>query len=337
MQEQWTLEKINQLITDQVQENLNLEYKSSGALGKTEEKRKEITKDISAMANSDGGIIIYGIKEHQDNKQFPEIIEPINPKEYSKEWLEQVINIIRPKIDGIIITPIIANNENFVVYIVIVPKGDTAHQAQDLRYYKRFNFSSIPMQDYEIRDVMGRNQNPKFELSFCFERMLFNNSNNNSNPFFNNHPNLNDERKEMIEYSLYVTLKNSGSVYAKYVNAIFLIPWFIVDYEIDEEKLIKEDDILYYRDYEDNTTRDVVGYNHLLPQYGPSWFDPILPGLSRTWKIRLKNLGEVLPTGRFNVKDKLKWTIYADNTIPQIGEIQLVEIDIKYNKEPPHA
>jgi hypothetical protein len=38
MSEQWSLEKLNQLITNQVQENLNFEYKSAGALDKTEKK-----------------------------------------------------------------------------------------------------------------------------------------------------------------------------------------------------------------------------------------------------------------------------------------------------------
>jgi hypothetical protein len=30
------------------------------------------------------------------------------------------------------------------------------HQANDYRYYKRFNFESTPMEDYEVRDLMRR-------------------------------------------------------------------------------------------------------------------------------------------------------------------------------------
>jgi len=30
------------------------------------------------------------------------------------------------------------------------------HQAYDHRYYKRYNFQSIPMEDYEVRDLMRR-------------------------------------------------------------------------------------------------------------------------------------------------------------------------------------
>jgi hypothetical protein len=31
-----------------------------------------------------------------------------------------------------------------------------AHMAEDHRYYKRFNFQSVPMEHYEVEDVMHR-------------------------------------------------------------------------------------------------------------------------------------------------------------------------------------
>ena len=54
---------LDKLIADQVEDNLHLDYKAADALAKTDGKKKEVSKDISALANSDGGIIIYGIKE----------------------------------------------------------------------------------------------------------------------------------------------------------------------------------------------------------------------------------------------------------------------------------
>jgi len=334
MVEQWTLEKINQLITDQVQENIHLDYKAADSLGRNDKKKDEITKDVSAMANSDGGIIIYGIREDQENKQFPGTIEPINPKEFSKEWLEQVINNIQPKIDGIIIYPVSLLDDNNVIYVVEVPKSNTAHQSNNKRYYKRYNFESEPMEDYEIRDVMSRNQYPKFELSFQIKKLVrYYSSGKEFISLPNSMPQVKDVIKEDVNYTLYINAKNIGSIYAQYVNVIFLIPYFILDYELDEDEQIKDDDICYCKYYEDNTVRDIVKYDYLNSQYGSARYVPILPGLSQTWVIQLKNLGEVLPTGRFNEKHKLKWTIYADNAIPQTGEIHLAEIDIKYKKE----
>lgn len=54
---------LEQLISNEIEENLHLDYKSAGALSKIDKKKDEITKDVSALANSDGGIIVYGINE----------------------------------------------------------------------------------------------------------------------------------------------------------------------------------------------------------------------------------------------------------------------------------
>lgn len=39
-----------------------------------------------------------------------------------------------------------------VVYAVEIPKGTIALQAQNLKYYRRYNFESVATRDHEIRD-----------------------------------------------------------------------------------------------------------------------------------------------------------------------------------------
>jgi hypothetical protein len=51
-----------------------------------------------------------------------------------------------------------------VVYTVIIPQSFTAHQVHDKKYYRRFNFESVPMEDYEIRQTMNRFQKPNYEI-----------------------------------------------------------------------------------------------------------------------------------------------------------------------------
>src|SRR4051812_21611922 len=80
MSKEWTEAAIQLYITDEIEESLTLDYKAADALDKTDGKKKEITKDVSAMANSAGGIIIYGLKEYTDpaKKHFVENIDPID-------------------------------------------------------------------------------------------------------------------------------------------------------------------------------------------------------------------------------------------------------------------
>lgn len=165
----WSIDRLNSLIADQTEESLTLDYKRADSLQRTDGKKREITKDVSAMANSAGGTIIYGIAEYDDpNKRHkPERLDPVSRGSFSKETLEQVISNIRPRIDGVVITPVtISDMDNSVVFVVEIPQADTAHQATDYRYYKRFNFESVPMEDYEVRDTMSRLKYPKMEISF---------------------------------------------------------------------------------------------------------------------------------------------------------------------------
>ena len=125
------------------------------------------------MANSAGGLIIYGVKEYDeaDKRNLPEKVDAVDQTEFSKEWLEQVINNIRPRIEGLAIYPVqIDSGHNDVVYVVEIPESTTAHQAKDYRYYKRFNFQSVPMDDYEVRLVMNRAATPDLFLTFSLER-----------------------------------------------------------------------------------------------------------------------------------------------------------------------
>lgn len=96
----WSYERIQNMIQDEIEESLHLDYKAAGALAKTPPKRNEIVKDVTAFANSDGGIIIYGVREFSDHERshLPDKIDPISRADFSKEWLEQVISNAAPRI-----------------------------------------------------------------------------------------------------------------------------------------------------------------------------------------------------------------------------------------------
>ena len=283
----FNLNYINSLIENRVEENLNLEYKAAGSLEKQNNKTTEISKDVSSLANSDGGIIIYGIKEDENEKHLPKEIDPISRKLYSKEWLEQIIqDKIRPRISDLKIYPIELDSEN-VVYIIDVKKSNTAHQAFDKRYYKRFNFQSTPMYDYEIRDILNRTKNPLISLEFEFK----------------------NQRKELIVYAV-----NLGAVYAKYINVKIRLPKKIVKYE--NFKLINPDTVEIYAD---NTIRDIID-SGIPSKYGPSRYEPILP----TQKFKLTEFS--LIDFPFDFENIMEWEIYCDNSTPIFNSIRLQEL-----------
>ncbi|MBE9199338.1 MULTISPECIES: ATP-binding protein [unclassified Nodularia (in: cyanobacteria)] len=167
---EWSEETIFSMIKDGVQENLELDYKECGSLFPlTDKKKTELSKDVSSFANSAGGIIIYGVKEK--DHLITEIDTGFDPNNLSKERLEQIINSnIHPRINGLIIKQIElrTSNPGHILYVISIPQATTRapHQAADKRYYKRFNFASIAMEDYEIRDILHRATTP--DLNFVF-------------------------------------------------------------------------------------------------------------------------------------------------------------------------
>ena len=160
----YTQADIQSLIDNNVEESIHLDFKAAAALDKSEKKKDEIAKDVSSFANSDGGVIVYGISEKDhcaDSLSF------VDGNTFAKEWLEQVINSkINKRIVGIQIFPVRFDDKiTQSVYVVKIPRSDNGpHMSSDRRYYRRYNFVSVPMEDYEVRDSILRVKKSKLSI-----------------------------------------------------------------------------------------------------------------------------------------------------------------------------
>jgi len=105
----WNEEDLKKLVLNQIEESLNLEYKRCDALTKEEKKKTQVSKDVSALANSAGGTIVYGIIE--DGHVPTRLDEGFEPNKISKEWIEHIIQSkIHPRIHDVIINGSVAKN-----------------------------------------------------------------------------------------------------------------------------------------------------------------------------------------------------------------------------------
>lgn len=146
------------LIDSQIPESVHLDYKRSEALtkGKPDAIKAELAKDVSAFANSDGGILIYGVAEEA---LFPHHIDQgVDDETWSVERLESVINSrITPRIDGVAIHRLPLDSGRSI-FVLGIPRSNKApHQEMyGHRYYRRVGTQSIPLEDFEIRDLRNR-------------------------------------------------------------------------------------------------------------------------------------------------------------------------------------
>lgn len=164
------IDDVQFLIDNSIEESTELEYKRSFAKVKANPKwKEELAKDISAMANANGGLIIYGLAEENvsQGRSVPKSITPIPPEEMSKDQLSQILSSqISPKIIGLTISAIPYESGN--LFVVKIPQSCTAHQNRLTHlYYIRRNATIEVMEDYEIRDIMNRQTNPPLTIEGC--------------------------------------------------------------------------------------------------------------------------------------------------------------------------
>lgn len=294
-----SVKELEELINNSIEESFNLEYKSAESLKDTNRRNSEIAKDVSAMANSAGGILIYGIKEFdsKDKKHLPEKLSPINRKDFSREQLDQIITAnISPKIEGLRIHPISVNGKDDVVYVVEIPQSNTAHQnTKDKIYYKRHNFKSEAMLDYEIRDIMYRQKHPIIDLDFSIFREY-------DEVEFEEEFSTQDSEKEFdFVFNLHISTMNKGTILAEYVVCKIEIP---------------SDLILCSR--EDKFGFETFSFNNI----SNNTRIPVLPGLSGpSYKIQLT--GYSISN---KINQKIEWKVGADNAITRTGYIDLADI-----------
>lgn len=289
----WNETRLQKLIENEIEESLTLEYKSAEALDRNETKKKEITKDVSAMANSAGGTIIYGISEYSltEKRHLPEKIVPVERSKYPREWVEQIIQAIRPRIEGIVIHSInLSSSENHVAFAIEIPQSNTAHQASDHRYYKRFNFQAVPMEDYEIRDVMFREQTPNIVINFLIQ--------------------ITQDSQNLV-----IQAHNYGSAFAQYVAVFLDLPVQIL--QSVEHKMNLKDGGKMYRHRLTNLNQEYAD-----EQFRANF--PLLRSMTMNWKIPLNLEFEKLRDSDLTIKYK----VYADNALPKESKILLKEIEI---------
>ncbi|MEK6890913.1 MAG: ATP-binding protein [Nanoarchaeota archaeon] len=156
---------LNNLIINKISEDTRLEYKRP--IFSQKDFKEELIKDISAMANSDGGTIIYGINE--DN-HFPQEIVWIEKDEGYKEKIEQIANSkIFRKIERLIVKKVLSDDQTKFVIIIEIPKSDLApHQVhkdnEQRRYYKRQGSITKQMEHYEVEDLFFKRKRPILKI-----------------------------------------------------------------------------------------------------------------------------------------------------------------------------
>jgi hypothetical protein len=157
---------INALVTDSIQEGLTLEFKETLELDNEKQKR-EVAKDVSALANSQGGRIVYGIREKAlpDGLLAAGQVVPLKDGGLGERLPDIVNSTIHPRpafrrrhvpVEG-----------GIVLVVEVYSSVADLHMVtgyQEHRYYRRGAKGNVPMTESEVREAYALANSTKASL-----------------------------------------------------------------------------------------------------------------------------------------------------------------------------
>jgi schlafen family protein len=167
----WTLEDIEAFVSEGQEEHLYLDFKVANDPSLSRDDRRNLAKALSGFANSDGGIIVWGIDCRKDD-QGRDVASELKPIPRIATFLTH-LNSLTPQL----VSPSVKGVQHRVLYdadgrgfaVSFIPSSDSApHMAKggEDRYYKRSGSSFLRMEHFEVADMFGSRQRPLLDIYY---------------------------------------------------------------------------------------------------------------------------------------------------------------------------
>ncbi len=132
-------------------------------------------KVVSAFANAEGGVVIWGLYAKEQKKGKADLIheeKPITCVNKIKTDFDAIIGrVVSRRVTGVQNRIVYTNRTNDIGFIVTyIPASDDApHRVEGKhkkagRYYRRHGSGSLIMEHYELEEMFGRRRSPKLRL-----------------------------------------------------------------------------------------------------------------------------------------------------------------------------
>lgn len=181
--ERWS--RISRLVAEKEAESLWLDFKEVNPTAdpRTDNYIKEkLARSLSGFANTEGGVIVYGVVAQGGKKGQPDIAEriaPIRSPAVFRGHLERIVSsLVDPLIGGIAIQEIVDPNTSDGVVIVLVPESTggphrvvgASAEAND-RYMMRTATEFVVMPHSALADRFSRTAPPLLRMTARFSQL----------------------------------------------------------------------------------------------------------------------------------------------------------------------
>ena len=157
--DQITEADLQSLVDNAVAENKSLEYKSE-LPGSADSLKIKYLSEVSSLANTVGGMMIFGIKEN--DKHVPTSLDGVEADDTDEiiRRLEQIIRSgISPRIPRLTTRAIKLSNDKYAFLIRVEKSWASPHMVilgDHGKFYNRSSAGKYPMDVDELRDAFGR-------------------------------------------------------------------------------------------------------------------------------------------------------------------------------------
>lgn len=129
--------------------------------------KRHLAEALSGFANSDGGVLVYGLVAKGGDRTTPDVVTNVRPvadlaKAHS-EALSLVGQIVGPPVEGVQIAPRPLTRDPTRGFLLVhVPRCDSfLHRSlADREFYRRHGHGFFRMEHFEIAEFYGRRKNP---------------------------------------------------------------------------------------------------------------------------------------------------------------------------------
>jgi hypothetical protein len=149
--ESWTLADVHELVDGKMPEGQRIDYKRELHLD-TRSQKAELAKDVSGLANAQGGVLLFGVDEDDSDEPLPTAVTPL-PSVGLQTRVENVLDSTLEPVPDYGAASIPAGEDRVVIVVRVPAHRGAPVMVQgygDHRYYRRSGTRTRPMTATEV-------------------------------------------------------------------------------------------------------------------------------------------------------------------------------------------